>query len=285
MEVIIVTGISGAGKSQAIKVLEDQGYYCVDNMPLELMKKFLEITLSKENSPQKVAFVVDVRGAKFNIDVGYGIRVLNSLGIKAKIFFLEASNEVILRRYSETRRVHPVTSNSPTAKDIDSERRLLKDIRDMADIVIDTSKMKGNRLAREIASLLEKNDNEDVFIINISSFGFKHGLPSGSDIVMDMRFIPNPYYVKSLKNLTGNSKKVRDYVMKHIQTKEFIDSFVKMINTMIPNYIREGKHHLNISFGCTGGQHRSVAIANQVADIFISQGKHIVIEHRDVKKR
>ena len=219
MEIVIITGLSGAGKSQAVKGLEDQGYYCIDNMPLGMMKNFLELALKKETSPEKIAFVVDVRGAKFEINISEGIRTLQSEGISPKIIFLEASSEILVRRFSESRRVHPVTGNSPTISDIENERKILREVRDLADFVIDTSNMKGNSLNREIRNLLSKKNDENVFVVNITSFGYKHGLPLLSDVVMDMRFIPNPYYVKTLKHATGNNKKVRQYVMKFIPSR------------------------------------------------------------------
>lgn len=285
MEVVIVTGLSGAGKSQAVNGLEDQGYYCIDNMPLGMMKSFLELALKRETSPEKIAFVVDVRGAKFEINISEGIRTLQSEGISPKIIFLEASNEILVRRFSETRRVHPVTGNSPTVNDIEEERKILREVRDLADFVIDTSNMKGSKLKREITGLLRKKSDEEVFIVNVTSFGYKHGVPLDADIVMDMRFIPNPYYIKTLKKATGNSQKVRQYVMKHPESQDFIETFVKMTNKIIPCYKREGKFHINIAFGCTGGQHRSVAVANEVSEIFSKQGRQVTLSHRDIKKR
>lgn len=285
MEVIVITGLSGAGKSQAIKGLEDEGYYCIDNMPVALMKSFLKIALENESGPDKIAFVVDVRGAKLELNIGDGIRALQKLGVDTKIIFLEASNQILVRRFSETRRVHPVTKNSPTVNDIEEERKILKEVRELADFVIDTSHMKGNKLKREILNLLLKKKKEDVFVINITSFGYKHGIPINADIVMDMRFIPNPYYLKTLKDATGNSKKVREYVMRHTEAQEFVRDFSKLINSMVPMYKREGKYHINLAFGCTGGQHRSVAMANEFGELFEKQGRQITLEHRDVKKR
>lgn len=285
MEIIIVTGLSGAGKSQAIKGLEDKGYYCVDNMPLALMKNFFELALKSNMRPDKIAFVVDVRATSIDEDMEIGLRKLFKMGLDVKVIFLEASNEVVVRRYSETRRIHPITKNSPSISDIENERKRLKEIRQMADFIIDTSHMKGNRLKREIENLLTKKKEEETFLINIQSFGYKHGIPIDADIVIDMRFIPNPFYVKTLKNATGNSKKVREYVMKHKEAQEFIKDFSKLINGNIPLYKREGKYHLNIAFGCTGGQHRSVAMANEFFEIFEKQGKQVTLEHRDIKRK
>lgn len=285
MEFLIVTGLSGAGKSQAINSLEDQGYYCIDNMPLALMKNFVDLSLANGSNIDKAAFVVDVRGAKFKLDIKQIIDELKELGINTKIIFLEASNAVLIRRFSETRRIHPVTGNSPTIDDIEHERETLKDIRAVADFIIDTSNMKTAKLKRELVSILSEEEREETFVINVMSFGFKHGIPITADMVFDMRFIPNPYYIANLKRATGNNKKVREYVMKHIESQIFVKNLSKLINGIIPCYAREGKFHINLAFGCTGGQHRSVAMANEFAELFTKQGRQVTLEHRDIKKR
>lgn len=285
MEFLIVTGLSGAGKSQAINSLEDQGYYCIDNMPLALMKNFVDLSLANGSNIDKAAFVVDVRGAKFKLDIKQIIDELKELGINTKIIFLEASNAVLIRRFSETRRIHPVTGNSPTIDDIEHERETLKDIRAVADFIIDTSNMKTAKLKRELVSILSEEEREETFVINVMSFGFKHGIPITADMVFDMRFIPNPYYIANLKRATGNNKKVRAYVMKHIESQIFVKNLSKLINGIIPCYAREGKFHINLAFGCTGGQHRSVAMANEFAELFTKQGRQVTLEHRDIKKR
>lgn len=285
MEFLIVTGLSGAGKSQAINSLEDQGYYCIDNMPLALMKNFVDLSLANGSNIEKAAFVVDVRGAKFKLDIKQIIDELKELGINTKIIFLEASNAVLIRRFSETRRIHPVTGNSPTIDDIEHERETLKDIRAVADFIIDTSNMKTAKLKRELVSILSEEEREETFVINVMSFGFKHGIPITADMVFDMRFIPNPYYIANLKRATGNNKKVRAYVMKHIESQIFVKNLSKLINGIIPCYAREGKFHINLAFGCTGGQHRSVAMANEFAELFTKQGRQVTLEHRDIKKR
>lgn len=285
MEILIVTGLSGAGKSQAVNCLEDQGYYCIDNMPLLLMRNFIDLTMSAGIGIEKAAFVIDVRSIKFDMDIKSHINEFENIGIKIRIIFLEASNEVLVRRYSETRRLHPVTGNSPTVDDIEKERELLKGIREVADFVIDTSKMKTAKLKAELISMLSEENMEEAFVINIMSFGFKHGLPINADMVFDMRFIPNPYYVPNLKKATGNNKKVRQYVMKHIESQMFVKNLSKLINDIIPCYLREGKYNINLAFGCTGGQHRSVAMANEFVELFTKQGRQVTLEHRDIKKK
>ncbi len=285
MEFLIVTGLSGAGKSQAINCLEDQGYYCIDNMPLALMKNFIDVSINSGSAIDKAAFVVDVRGAKFKIDMKQSVEELRQVGIDTKIIFLEASNEILIRRFSETRRRHPVTGNSPTIEDLENEREVLKEIRGMADFIIDTSNMKNAKLKQELIKVLSEQGKEETFVINVMSFGFKHGIPITADMVFDMRFIPNPYYIANLKKATGNNQKVRNYVMKHIESQVFIKNLSKLINDIIPCYAREGKFHINLAFGCTGGQHRSVAMANEFSGIFTRRGREVTLEHRDIKKK
>ncbi|MBQ3925320.1 MAG: RNase adapter RapZ [Firmicutes bacterium] len=285
MEVVIITGMSGAGKSQAIDCLEDRGYYCIDNMPPVLIKNFFELVRDKSVGIEKTAFVMDMRGGAFAEGFEDGVEALDAYGIAYKIIFLEASNDVLARRFNETRRVHPATKKPPLMKDIQNERKALEKIRERADFVIDTSAMKPKQLKQELIEALTDEYQEETFVINVMSFGYKYGIPVSADMVFDMRFIPNPFYVASLKRSTGNSKKVRSYVMKHLVTQMFVKDLNSLVNNLIPAYMREGKFNLNIAFGCTGGQHRSVAMANEFAEMFERQGKQVTLEHRDIKKR
>lgn len=285
MEVVIITGMSGAGKSQAIDCLEDRGYYCIDNMPPVLIKNFFELVRDKSVGIEKTAFVMDMRGGAFAEGFEEGVEALDAYGIAYKIIFLEASNDVLARRFNETRRVHPATKKPPLMKDIQNERKALEKIRERADFVIDTSAMKPKQLKQELIEALTDEYQEETFVINVMSFGYKYGIPVSADMVFDMRFIPNPFYVSSLKRSTGNSKKVRSYVMKHLVTQMFVKDLNSLVNNLIPAYMREGKFNLNIAFGCTGGQHRSVAMANEFAEMFERQGKQVTLEHRDIKKR
>ena len=285
MEVVIITGMSGAGKSQAIDCLEDRGYYCIDNMPPVLIKNFFELVRDKSVGIEKTAFVMDMRGGAFAEGFEEGVEALDAYGIAYKIIFLEASNDVLARRFNETRRVHPATKKPPLMKDIQNERKELEKIRERADFVIDTSAMKPKQLKQELIEALTDEYQEETFVINVMSFGYKYGIPVSADMVFDMRFIPNPFYVASLKRSTGNSKKVRSYVMKHLVTQMFVKDLNSLVNNLIPAYMREGKFNLNIAFGCTGGQHRSVAMANEFAEMFERQGKQVTLEHRDIKKR
>ena len=284
MKVIIVTGLSGAGKSQAMNCLEDMGYYCIDNLPPSLIKNFLDLAgTGKVSSIDKAALVIDVRGGEFFADAKASLEELAKSELDYKIIFLEAGTEVLIRRYNETRREHPLSKGGSVHEGIEKEAELLSEIRKMADFVIDTSNMKAARLRQEIKSIInDEGENENTFIINIRSFGYKYGIPLDADLVFDMRFIPNPFYVPSLKQLSGNNKKVQDFVMKHEESRSFMEIVDKLVNDLIPCYAREGKYHLNIAFGCTGGHHRSVAMANKFAERFKSENKRVTIEHRDL---
>jgi len=284
MESVIVTGLSGAGKSQVMECLEDQGYYCIDNMPPALIKNFVDLSMAEKNNIEKAAFVVDIRGGEFFDDLQEALHDLDENGMEYKVIFLEASDEVLVRRYKETRRVHPLTKKTVTVQDIEKERDILSSVRNNADFVIDTSNMKTAKLKQELLNIFSSGELEETFVVNIMSFGFKNGIPITADMVFDMRFIPNPYYIPSLKRSTGNSKKVRKYVMRHLESRTFIKNLDRLINNIIPCYMREGKYNLNIAFGCTGGQHRSVAMANEFADLFRLQGKQVTLEHRDIRK-
>ncbi|MCR5482528.1 MAG: RNase adapter RapZ [Clostridia bacterium] len=284
MDIVIVTGLSGAGKTQAVICLEDLGYYCIDNMPPALINNFIDLVSGQRSEIKKVAFVVDIRGGEFFADTIECLNNLKKKGIEYKIVFLEASLEVLIRRYNETRRLHPLATDAPSNIDgIRKEMKTLEEFRKQADYIIDTSNMKAVQLRQEINNIFTTNKRPESFTVNIKSFGYKHGIPLDADIVFDMRFVANPYYVPSLKNLTGNSQKVRKYVMKHEEAKKFLDSIYDLISFMIPSYIKEGKYHLNIAFGCTGGQHRSVTMANEFADRCRAEGRRITLEHRDIK--
>ena len=285
MKVVIVTGLSGAGKTQAINCLEDMGYYCIDNMPPALIGNFIELLDGgvSQGEIEKVALVIDVRSGAFFENADNIISGLKKTGSDSKLIFLEASNEVLVRRYNETRRSHPLSDSGNPLKGLEKERKMMEPVRKLADFVIDTSGMKSARLKQEIRSFIEGEETSKNFVINITSFGFKHGVPQEADFVFDVRFIPNPFYVPSLKKLTGNNKKVQNYVLKFQETKDFIENLDKMITSMIPCYIREGKYHLNIAFGCTGGQHRSVTMANVFAERFERDGIHVTLEHRELE--
>jgi len=282
MDVLIVTGLSGAGKSQAVQCMEDMGYYCIDNMPPALIKDFINLSMQDRISIEKAAFVVDIRGGEFFDDLKASLTDLRKAGSPFKILFLEASDEVLIRRFKETRRTHPLSGAGSILEGIDQERLKLAEIRPMADYIIDTSNMKAANLKAEISSLLLSGKDSDTVTVTVESFGYKNGIPLDADLVFDVRFLPNPFYLASMKKLTGNSKKVRDYVMKFPEAGEFLDIVIKMTEYLIPFYVREGKSHLMIAFGCTGGQHRSVAIANAVAERLSKRRIRVLKVHRDL---
>ena len=282
MNTVIVTGLSGAGKTQAMNCLEDLGYYCVDNMPPALIKSFVQLAAGESTPIEKAAFAVDVRGGELFADMEKALEDLEASGINYKILYLEASELVLIRRYSETRRQHPLARGESTLEGLKRETEMLKNLRARADYIIDTSNMKVARLWEEVKDLITSGEGEKTFVLNVMSFGYKRGMPLGADMVFDMRFVPNPYYVKSLRSLTGNNKKVRDYVMKQEVARDFMDRTEKMLLDLIPYYMKEGKYSLNLAFGCTGGQHRSVSAANEMADRLRAKGKRVTVEHRDL---
>jgi UPF0042 nucleotide-binding protein len=282
MKIVIITGMSGAGRTKAADWFEDQGYYCVDNMPPQLIKNFLDLALSSGRT-DKIAFVTDLRGGEFFEDIEDVIDNLKKLpDVESTVLFIEASTSCLVRRYNETRRNHPLTGGKATPDVIDKERSMLRSVRDKADLIIDTTNMKVSDFNLAMDKMMFGESRASVFSLNLTSFGFKYGLPAESDVMVDMRFIPNPYYVKSLKHLTGNNKKVQKYVFSHEIANTFARHFHSMILELVPGYIKEGKYHLNIAFGCTGGHHRSVAMTNRMAELFEADGFRVTVTHRDL---
>lgn len=281
MQAIIVTGLSGAGKTQAIDCLEDMGYYCIDNMPPALIKSFIDLTADGKGI-DKAAFVIDVRGGKLFDDFVESLDELKKDNIDYKILYLEATDRTLLRRYNETRRVHPLSEGGLVGVGLKKEREMLEGIRKKADFIIDTSNMKSAQLWAEIKHLLTSEENRKTFMINVMSFGYKRGTPLAGDLVFDMRFIPNPYYVKTLRPLTGNNAKVSKFVLRHQVTQDFLEKAMDMIEMLIPFYMNEGKYSLNICIGCTGGHHRSVAVANELNKRLREAGRRTTLQHRDL---
>ena len=283
MKVVVVTGLSGAGKTNAMDWFEDRGFYCVANMPPALIANFIELTKSSKKQIEKAAFVFDARGGAYFSDMKEYINLLKSdENIDCRILFIEASERTLIKRFNETRRAHPLATGSTTKEVIAAEREELKEIRDLSDYIIDTTNLKVAELKQEISKIFEEGSGKSSFLINIKSFGYKRGIPIEADLVLDMRFIPNPYYLPSLKRLTGNNKKVSSYVLRQKVTQDFIKAELEMLEMLIPAYIKEGKYHLNIAFGCTGGQHRSVATADEVAKELRAKGYRVTLEHRDI---
>lgn len=284
MKVVIITGLSGAGRSRAADWFEDQGYYCVDNMPPALIGNFLEMAAADTSSIDKVAFVADLRSGGFFDRLAEEIDILrNRPGVELTVLYMEASAPEIVRRYNEVRRNHPLSGAEASESVIEEERSKLKDIKAKADYILDTTKLKPSEMNAELDRMFYGGSGSSNFAINISSFGFKYGIPSEADIMFDVRFIPNPFWVPSLKKLTGKNKKVVEFVFKHDIARDFVESTHALISDMIPGYINEGKYHLNIAFGCTGGHHRSVAVANAMADKFKEDGMRVRVNHRDLE--
>ena len=283
MKVVIITGMSGAGRSKAADWFEDQGYYCVDNMPPALIDNFLEMAAVDSNRIEKVAFVADLRSGSFFTQLSKTIDDLRlRTGVELTVLYMEASVSEIARRFNEVRRNHPLSGAEASDVVINEEISRLSEIKSKADFVLDTTNQKPAEMNAELDRMFFGGSGSSNFAINISSFGFKYGIPSEADIVFDVRFVPNPYWVPSLKKLTGNNKKVADFVFKHEIANEFVARTYRLLSDMMPGYISEGKYHLNIALGCTGGHHRSVAVANALAERFKSDGLRVRVTHRDL---
>ena len=283
MKVVIITGMSGAGRSRAADWLEDQGYYCIDNMPPALIDSFLEMTSVDTNRLEQIAFVTDLRTGSFFDKLSKVIDDLRSRkGIELTVLYLEASAAEIVRRYNEVRRNHPLTGGEASVDVIEEEKRELKAIREKADFILDTTNLKVAEMNAELDRMIFGGSGSSNFAINISSFGFKYGIPSEADVMFDVRFMPNPYWVPSLRKLTGNNKRVKDFVFRHEISRQFVDSVHILLRALVQGYIDEGKYHLNIALGCTGGHHRSVAVANALAEEFEKDGMRVRVNHRDL---
>ena len=283
MRFVIVTGLSGAGKTQATRSLEDLGYFCVDNLPPTLISKFAEACMQSGGNIEKVALVIDIRGGVFFDDFFDTLNYLKLNEFKYEILFLDASDEVLIKRFKETRRSHPLSPDGRVLTGITQEREKLREIKNIADIIIDTSKYEIRHLREKINETYGDNKNpERQLSITVLSFGFKYGIPVDSDLVFDVRFIPNPFYIPELKEYSGNDAPVKEYVLKQSETVTFIDKLIDMLKYLIPNYRKEGKRQLIISIGCTGGRHRSVAIANEIHRRLNEENYNAKIEHRDV---
>jgi UPF0042 nucleotide-binding protein len=281
-ELVIITGMSGSGKASVLKAFEDLGYYCVDNLPVELIPRFAEMALQSAEI-RRTALVVDVReGSKLDQFPGI-LKKVRSM-IPTKVAFLEASDAVLLRRFSETRRPHPLGTDSPVNASLKTERRHLAKIRALADIVIDTSKFNVHELRAHITERFQERSSEKNILVSCVSFGFRHGVPEEADLVFDVRFLPNPHFVPEFRPLTGRDPRVAKYIRSFPQTKEFVKRISDLLIYLLPHYIHEGKSYLTISFGCTGGQHRSVMIAEEVGKRLHEAGYRLKIAHRDMPK-
>ena len=284
MSFLILTGMSGAGKTQATKFLEDIGYFCIDNMPLKLIPKFGEMYKRSEFTNKKTALVTDIRSGDDFTDLYHFIEDMNMIGEFVKVVFIDCSDTVILNRYKENKRLHPLAEDGDNVRAIEMERNKLAQLKAISDVIIDTSAYSVWELKKNIVKLFGTSEDENGIKLHVISFGFKHGLPQTCDLVFDVRFLDNPYYVAALKSLTGDDEPVRNYVMESPNCAEFLKKLIDMVDFLYPLYRAEGKEILEIGIGCTGGKHRSVAIANEITSIFKEKGYSVFKEHRDILK-
>lgn len=284
MRFIVITGISGAGKSLVAKYLEDAGFFCIDNLPPLLIPKIAEICSQSYRKMDKIALVIDIRGGELLNDLFPALNALGVEGHTVEILFMEALDKVVIKRYKESRRSHPLAQEGRLLKGIAEERRVLQKIKDRADYVIETSNLSPRQLKEAITGIIGKDNSFHGLVINIISFGFKYGIPIECDLIFDVRFIPNPFYIESMKKLTGKHDAVKEYVLKMPETVELLDKLNSMLDFLIPNYVKEGKSQLVIGIGCTGGRHRSVAIADELYRDLSEKQHRTIIEHRDIDK-
>lgn len=283
MRFVVVTGMSGGGKKTALRMLEDVGFYCVDNLPVELIEKFVELLASPGGEITKVALGVDVRANQRFEEVPSILNKLKTAGYPLEILYMEASDETLLKRYKESRRMHPLSLDGRIDEGIKKERTILSGIKEQADYVMDSSKLLTRDLQAEIDKIFVQDEGYNSLMINVMSFGFKHGIPQDADLVFDVRFLPNPFYIDELKYYTGNDAPVRDYVMGFEEAHEFVDKLQDMVEFLIPNYVKEGKYQLIIAIGCTGGKHRSVTLANELFNrLKDKKGYGLKVSHRDI---
>lgn len=285
MRFVIVTGMSGAGRGTSLRILEDAGYFCVDNLPISLMGKFAELIYSGTSEISKVALGLDIRSGKTLDELQHTLEELTASGYHYEILFLDAADDVLVKRYKETRRNHPLAQDGRIAGGIAKERTRLSFLKKQADYIIDTSSLLTRELRQELDRIFVQNKDFKNLVITVLSFGFKYGIPTDSDLVFDVRFLPNPYYYEELKKLSGNDKEVQDFVMGFEVSHRFLDKLTDMIQFLIPNYVLEGKNQLVIAIGCTGGKHRSVTLANKLYERLQENTEYAVrIEHRDIEK-
>lgn len=276
--------MSGAGKSSVLKMLEDAGYFCVDNLPIQLIRKMADLTSQESGKIAKVALGVDIRSGEVLNELNEVLEVLTQSGFQYEILYLDADTEVLVKRFKETRRSHPLAGTGRVDKGIEAERVKLQFLKERADVIIDTSRLLVRELKEQITKIYVNNENFNNFIVTVLSFGFKYGIPSDSDLVFDVRFLPNPFYIPELKTKTGNDKDVFDYVMQSEDSKRFLSKLEDLVDFLIPKYIKEGKNQLVISIGCTGGKHRSVTLTNALGEYLKRFDYGIKIEHRDITR-
>lgn len=282
MNLVIVTGMSGSGKSEAMSVFEELGYYCIDNLPPELISKIYELGANSQGGLENVALGIDVRGYKFSQNLESILIELEDKANRLEVLFLDTSDQMLVRRYKMTRKKHPLANADNPLDGINQERELLKSIKEKATLTINTTNMTAKDLRNTLIEAFQKGEKKSSLTISITSFGFKHGIPIDADLVFDVRFLPNPFYIPELKEKTGENQEVRDYVMDSETSKEFYKKLIDMIDFLLPNYEKEGKTHLVISIGCTGGKHRSVTFANMIFDHLQETQYKVFKKHRDI---
>lgn len=286
MRFVVVTGMSGGGKSTVLKMLEDAGFYCVDNLPISLVEKFVELISLPNSEISKVVLGLDVRSDQSFADATRTLEQLRTKGYQFEILFMDADENVLIKRYKETRRVHPLAVDGRVEDGVRSERKVLENIRRNADYVIDTTNLLTRELKVELDRIFVENGEYNSLMVTVMSFGFKYGIPTDADLVFDVRFLPNPFYIEELKQKTGNDKAVQDYVMKQEESEIFMEKLIDMVQFLMPNYIKEGKYRLVIAIGCTGGRHRSVTLANELYKRMKDKGTYgMKLYHRDVENR
>ncbi len=284
MRFVIVTGMSGAGKTSVLKFLEDINFFCVDNLPPALLPKFAELCYEQEGEIERVAMGIDIRGGKLFHDLFHVLSSLQEKGYEYEILFLDASDAVLIKRYKETRRSHPLSKGGSIQEGIQKERMILQEVKARATYIIDTSQILTRHLKEQINRIFLENQSYENLVITIQSFGFKYGIPSDSDLVFDVRFLPNPFYIQELKELTGNDEPVSSYVMRFEESQVFLKKLSDMVEFLIPLYVKEGKNNLVISIGCTGGKHRSVTLANALYAVLGEEQHTLLLKHQDIEK-
>ena len=281
--VVIVTGLSGAGKTSALNVLEDLGYFCIDNLPVAFLPKFIELSGNFSPTIKGIALVMDLREEHFLKSFPGLYRKIKKSSIDLELIFLEADNQSLIKRYSETRRKHPVAVKGAVPQAVAQERELLQEIRSLASYRVDTSNFTIHQFKEYIRKIVTAGDHAAGMNISLLSFGFRNGLPLEADIVMDVRFLPNPYFIEEMRNQSGLDQGVREYVLGHPVSRSFTERFLALLKMLIPEYLREGKSYLTVAIGCTGGRHRSVAIVSVLGDYLREEGYEIALTHRDLK--
>jgi UPF0042 nucleotide-binding protein len=284
LQVVIITGMSGAGKSNAMKVFEDLGFFCVDNLPPALLPKFAELCLQSEGRVRRAALAIDARGGEFFNDLFHALAYLATLGLDYQILFLDAADDILVRRFEETRRKHPLAQVGGIMDGIRAERRRLETVKEKADKIIDTSTLSVRELRNTIVDTFVRGTDAATLSITVISFGYKYGIPLDADLVFDVRFLPNPHYDESLRPLPGDSPQIRNFVLQSPATQEFMRHLTQLMDYLLPKYVEEGKAHLTVALGCTGGKHRSVVLADALAPVLSKGGYRVSVRHRDIGK-